>query len=107
MTLTYKGVAIGFTTAFIIFLGEVVYRMFIKREKLRDDTESPPVYDNTNGGKSFGRSPPPLYQNININDNSRKQFINGRDYYVVTENDGGKRLVPVRTPSAFLFQYAA
>lgn len=34
-----------------------------------------------------------------------QQNINGRDYYVVKTVQGDTRLIPIRTPSAFLFQY--
>lgn len=34
-----------------------------------------------------------------------KQVINGRNYMVFRNNDGEPRLVPLRTPSAALFQY--
>lgn len=36
----------------------------------------------------------------------RTQVINGRDYMVFHTDDGHTRLIPVRTPSATLFQYA-
>lgn len=35
-----------------------------------------------------------------------KQVINGRPYVVFRNSDGEPRLVPIRTPSAALFQYA-
>lgn len=35
-----------------------------------------------------------------------KRSINGRDYMVFLSSDGEPRLVPLRTPSAALFQYA-
>lgn len=35
-----------------------------------------------------------------------KQIINGRDYMVFKNEDGESRLIPLRTPSAALFQYA-
>lgn len=35
-----------------------------------------------------------------------KQMINGRDYMVFRNEIGEPRLVPIRTPSAALFQYA-
>ncbi|XP_028982505.1 uncharacterized protein LOC114841620, partial [Diachasma alloeum] len=36
---------------------------------------------------------------------ARKTYINGRDYWVITAPKGDKRLIPIRTPSALLFQY--
>nr|XP_050848408.1 glutamate receptor ionotropic, delta-2 isoform X1 [Vespula vulgaris] len=55
------------------------------------------------------RSPPPLYQ-YNVGNTSfmgKRHNINGRNYYVVVDRSGGQRLIPIRTPSAFLFQYTA
>lgn len=37
----------------------------------------------------------------------KKHCINGRDYYIVMDRYGDQRLIPIRTPSAFLFQYTA
>ncbi|XP_011863846.1 PREDICTED: glutamate receptor ionotropic, delta-1 isoform X2 [Vollenhovia emeryi] len=37
----------------------------------------------------------------------KKHSINGRDYYIVLDRYGDQRLIPIRTPSAFLFQYTA
>jgi len=34
------------------------------------------------------------------------QYINGRQYMVVKGDDGQQRLIPLRTPSAALFQYS-
>lgn len=36
----------------------------------------------------------------------KTQTINGRDYMVFQNEDGSTRLIPMRTPSATLFQYA-
>lgn len=35
-----------------------------------------------------------------------QQYINGRNYMVFKNEEGEPRLVPLRTPSAALFQYA-
>jgi hypothetical protein len=36
----------------------------------------------------------------------KHQNINGRDYLVINSQTGNPRLIPVRSPSAFLFQYS-
>lgn len=36
---------------------------------------------------------------------SKRRIINGREYYVTIAHDGTKHLIPVRVPSATLFQY--
>lgn len=38
--------------------------------------------------------------------NGKKQTINGRNYMVFRNDVGEPRLIPIRTPSATLFQYA-
>ncbi|KAK2587964.1 hypothetical protein KPH14_004047 [Odynerus spinipes] len=67
------------------------------------------VNDNRqNNASILKRSPPPLYQNTGSTSLLGKRHnINGRNYYVVVNGSGDQRLIPVRTPSAFLFQYAA
>jgi len=37
----------------------------------------------------------------------KHQKINGRDYMVINSKSGNPQLIPVRAPSAFLFQYSA
>lgn len=66
-------------------------------------------------------SPPPPYASL-FNANNKNPFmlrditynnrdatrknINGRDYMVVKGTDGESRLIPIRAPSAALFQYS-
>lgn len=54
--------------------------------------------------------PPPPYHALfqppfAYNSNAKKKYINGRDYWVIKTATGETTLVPVRTPSALLFQY--
>lgn len=35
-----------------------------------------------------------------------RKYINGRDYLVVKNVNGESRLIPIRTPSAAIFQYS-
>lgn len=62
-------------------------------------------------------TPPPAYATLfhrnkifTINSQAtnvgKTQVINGRDYMVFQNEDGSTRLIPMRTPSATLFQYA-
>lgn len=64
-------------------------------------------------------SPPPAYQSLftmnryGNNDrvatirreNENRKTINGRDYMIVTDSLGNKQMVPIRQPSATIFQY--
>lgn len=63
-------------------------------------------------------TPPPSYatlynrsRNNNIwtlseTENKNTKYINGREYMVVKGDEGQSRLIPIRTPSAALFQYS-
>ncbi|XP_043490724.1 glutamate receptor ionotropic, delta-2 isoform X2 [Polistes fuscatus] len=75
-----------------------------------------PLYDTTNNNywrdNNFSlvkRSPPLLYHYNEGNTSflGKRHNINGRNYYVVVDRSGSQRLIPIRTPSAFLFQYTA
>ncbi|KPJ15272.1 Glutamate receptor delta-2 subunit [Papilio machaon] len=115
LMMTYIIMAIGLATATAVFIGEV----FIKRSKCMNansnkdkdnkrkrkksrvrfvehsyDDSRPPPYDSLFGGK-------PQYK---ITDRTQRKVINGREYCVFDTANGGTRLIPVRTPSAFLYQ---
>lgn len=66
--------------------------------KFRNDKTSPgpPPYQSI-----FGQT----YESV-YNNGGKRQNINGRDYWVLKLPSGDTRLIPVRTPSAFLFQYS-
>lgn len=54
--------------------------------------------------------PPPSYHALfrppfAFSPNGTKKLINGREYWVVKTHEGETRLVPVRSPSAFLYSY--
>lgn len=54
--------------------------------------------------------PPPSYHALfrppfAFSPNGTKKLINGREYWIVKSHDGETRLVPVRSPSAFLYAY--
>ncbi|KAI4462462.1 ionotropic glutamate receptor [Holotrichia oblita] len=54
--------------------------------------------------------PPPPYHALfkppfPHSENATTKNVNGRDYWVIKSVDGNTRLIPIRAPSAFLFQY--
>ncbi|XP_071568283.1 glutamate receptor ionotropic, delta-1 isoform X1 [Temnothorax nylanderi] len=65
------------------------------------------LFDRRINLEKINRRPP--YPNVPLNDvtQGKKHCINGRDYYIVMDRYGDQRLIPIRTPSAFLFQYTA
>lgn len=75
--------------------------------------------DHTNRFNNSNVTPPPPYAEL-FNKNRSKvwttgngntqqgvqKYINGRFYMVTKGEDGGSRLIPLRQPSATLFQYS-
>ncbi|XP_076240309.1 ionotropic receptor 76b [Calliopsis andreniformis] len=118
LLLTYKVVVAGYTIATVIFLIEIILAFVLRRRKKRkenthslkkklqnDSIKNSPSQKQLNLLKE---SSPPIYQNTeNILMQRRQQLINGKNYYVVTDKDGDQRFIPIRAPSAFLFQYTA
>ncbi|CAO1399563.1 unnamed protein product [Diamesa serratosioi] len=127
---TYLTMLTGFSTALVIFFTEMLFR-FLNNRKIKNDNVSASnvrkinvkpansrrdknitmMADISNGA---GFSPPPPYGAIFVNgkaknfdeSNGQMKTINGRNYTVVKDNNGSSQLVPMRTPSAAIFQYA-
>lgn len=67
------------------------------------DSPPPPYAEifsrHASGGSMFGSS-------IDSGSGASRRMINGRDYMVVKERNGiGSQLIPIRAPSAAIFQY--
>ncbi|XP_020295823.1 glutamate receptor ionotropic, delta-1 [Pseudomyrmex gracilis] len=129
LSLTFKLVVIGYAIATIVFILELTLRwganvckrrketnsVTLRRPKQRSVFVTPQLVNFTKNNLSDGKrnnlqkiSPRPMYQTIPYGiAQGKKQTINGRDYYVVMDRSGDQRLIPIRTPSAFLFQYTA
>ncbi|CAL7933450.1 unnamed protein product [Xylocopa violacea] len=110
LLLTYKVVLIGYTIATIIFLFEIIYAFIsyrVKKNKIRGYNcllccakRKKPTYPAISDNISKKYSNYILMQR-------NQQRINGKSYSVVVHRDEDRKLIPVKTPSAFLFQYAA
>lgn len=131
LSLTFKVVVAGYIIAMIIFILEWLIKWtmnFYKRRKKaskwcdytlcckrRSKESVVPQLIYTMKNNLFNKrnnlqkiSPRPLYQNSSYDfAPGKKHNINGRDYYIVSDRYGNPRLIPIRTPSAFLFQYSA
>ena len=89
-----------------------VRKITVKAAKPRREKNIAMMADISNGA---GFSPPPPYGAIFVNGKAKNfdesngqgqmKTINGRNYTVVKDNNGSSQLVPMRTPSAALFQY--
>lgn len=116
LLLTYKVIIAGYAIATIIFLFEVIFAFMLAwgKNRKRDTRKSEkkpqnlPVKNSSTQGQVNllkGSSPTIDRSTENTLIQRRQQFINGRNYYEVTNRDGDRRFIPIRTPSAFLFQY--
>ncbi|XP_028160886.1 glutamate receptor ionotropic, delta-2 isoform X1 [Ostrinia furnacalis] len=112
LLMTYMIMFTGLAAAIAVFIGEVIVKRYIikdsksnklKRKKTKFqknprfynyDDSRPPPYDSI-----FGRSP-----KIKVNAATKTKIINGREYLVIDAANGDTRLIPVRTPSAFLYR---
>jgi len=131
LSLTFKVVVVGYMIASVIFILEIFIKWMAnsyKRQnktgkwcdriccKWKRKTKNPMiprlVYTTKNelSDKRINlqknmRLP---YPNVPYDVTQRKKYyINGRDYYIVMDRYGDQRLIPIRTPSAILFQYTA
>lgn len=133
--MTYLIVGIGFAISAVIFIGELGYNWLnskkvnapenyqanLKHEKLFDRSQTRFGFDN-NKGKQKNQEywdednipafpPPPSYHALfkppfAHSPSGEKEVINGREYWVIRSFTGDTRLIPVRAPSAILYQYA-
>ncbi|KAM3968043.1 ionotropic receptor 76b [Aphomia sociella] len=113
LMMTYMIMIIGMAAAAAVFIGEIIVKRYLrikirkhdkhKRKKTKFsknhtvhsyDDSLPPPYDSI-----FGRRHP----NYKIKEGCQSKIINGREYLVVDTTHGDSRLIPVRTPSAFLY----
>ncbi|XP_045763550.1 glutamate receptor ionotropic, delta-2 isoform X2 [Maniola jurtina] len=114
LMMTYLIMVTGLAAAIAVFLGEVIFKRYIKVDaKLEDKGKKTKKRKNKNvKPKSYDSSRPPPYDSLfgnprnryKFNEESKKEIINGREYYVVNNVTGDVRLIPVRTPSAFLYR---
>nr|ALR72540.1 ionotropic receptor IR5 [Colaphellus bowringi] len=118
LMLTYVIVASGLGIAASVFLLEILWRMSkakYKRTRKRKATTWLEKNNNLMKAKCLhlhtNSSPPPPYQALfrppfyySDRDGGQKKTINGRDYWVIDKSDGLREIIPIRTPSALLFQ---
>ncbi|KAG4066706.1 hypothetical protein HA402_007342 [Bradysia odoriphaga] len=116
LLMTYQIMMAGFGTGAVIFLTEILFRILLNRQK--GNSIKDPYSKKVNKSDALTVTPPPAYATLynrsrkdNIwtlseTENKNTQYINGREYMVVKGDDGVQRLIPLRTPSAALFQYS-
>ncbi|XP_044731290.1 glutamate receptor 4 [Chrysoperla carnea] len=116
---TYEVVGVGFAISIVVFVVEFLFRrcMSLKStfklnsSSLMGNRDS--VLKSKETTNKFFVPPPPSYHTLfqpysnssMYPPDGKKKIINGRDYWVIKATNGDTRLIPVRTPSALLFQY--
>lgn len=124
LMMTYYIMAVGFGSGLVIFFTELLFKIKNARTIKQDDWQIHPGKKNdwnrgkTNFGNDYNLTPPPPYTSIYSGNNPSgdnnpanqlhgvKRLINGRDYLVFKNKNGDSQLIPVRAPSATLFQYS-
>lgn len=133
LSLTFEVVIVGYAIAIIVFFFELAIKWMMNSYKRRKKTDrwcdrtfyckwkrkskdsvvprlvyttKNQLFDKRINLQKINMWPP--YPNISQEiAPGKKHCINGRDYYIVLDRYGDQRLIPIRTPSAFLFQYTA
>ncbi|RZB39912.1 glutamate receptor ionotropic, delta-1, partial [Asbolus verrucosus] len=128
LLMTYEIVGGGFIIASVIFIIELIIRRsknpnikitksLIKELKLKKPQKHTFHVNINNNYEKLGQlpftskfvTPPPSYNTLfnppSNNDHIKKKNINGREYWVYDSSGGEKKMVPLRTPSALLFQF--
>jgi ionotropic glutamate receptor len=124
LMMTYEIVGGGFIISAVIFVIELAVKRSHKPKQAKTNGKSNlllnqkhTIHVNINNNyEKFGQpphnakfiTPPPSYHtlfNPPNNENLKKKNINGREYWVYDSLGGGTKMIPMRTPSALLFQY--
>lgn len=93
--------------------------IMVKPQSKGIDNSTKPYYYEEEYVQSKEVSPPPAYQSLftmnrygNNNrvatirrENENRRMINGREYLITRDAEGNKQMIPVRQPSATIFQY--
>lgn len=134
LLMTYEVMVAGFCIGAVIFISELIFKCLNDRNMDKQkpvgskDDELLWTKEHQNS-KLYNVTPPPPYaelfnrsriqkfggdggasvwstkENTNSHMGGIEKTINGRNYMVMKMEDGSSRLIPLRTPSAALFQY--
>lgn len=97
---TYIVVLAGFSGALVVFCIELLWTYCTTRS-LNSKSNKLQRFKNNYNKFVINNE---LEKNVTIQ-NQVQTKINGREYFMITAKEGDKRLIPLRTPSALLFQY--
>lgn len=112
LIMTYYIVVGGFIVSTIAFLMEVLCTKCNGEIKSSKQPHADSLFTVAEKKVDENRlfPPPPPYHALfkppfPQSENATTKKVNGRDYWVIKSVDGSTRLIPIRAPSAFLFQY--
>ncbi|CAG9792155.1 unnamed protein product [Diatraea saccharalis] len=111
LIMTYMIMIVGISSAVALFIGEVITKRYVRVNVTKNSKHKhKKARFNNNPKIYYDDSRPPPYESIfgkngkfKVTENSKPKIINGREYLVVNAANGDTRLIPVRTPSAFLY----
>ncbi|XP_047517992.1 glutamate receptor ionotropic, delta-2-like isoform X2 [Pieris napi] len=106
LLMTYYIMMTGLAAALAVFLAEISLKRYIhpksdvihpRFRRKRPNKIEPAIFDDNR---------PPPYESLfgKTKGQSKKKFINGREYWVIKKENGETRLIPVRSPSALLYR---
>ena len=96
---TYIVVFSGFSCALVVFCIELLWRQCSKKNFNKNYLHS---LKKNNYNKFVIANE---FEKAVTMQNQVQTKINGREYFMITAKEGNKRLIPLRTTSALLFQY--
>ncbi|XP_050362597.1 glutamate receptor ionotropic, delta-2 [Nymphalis io] len=112
LLMTYLIMVAGLAAAIAVFIGEIFFKRWITKKKSKGENPKRTKKQRTRGFRlrNYDDTHPPPYDSLfgnskyKFHSDSEKRIINGREYYVVHTHNGDTRLIPLRTPSAFLYR---
>ncbi|XP_041973311.1 ionotropic receptor 93a isoform X1 [Aricia agestis] len=111
LLMTYYVMFAGLAAAVAIFFGEVVFKRYFQVKVTNKKSLMEKRTRKANKMKKSDSSRPPPYESlfgkrskVRFTDDSEKRIINGRQYWVTKNEYGDTKLIPVGTPSAYLYR---
>ncbi|XP_028038422.1 glutamate receptor ionotropic, delta-2 isoform X2 [Bombyx mandarina] len=109
LMMTYYIMCVGLASGLAVFVVEILVKRYINIKIKPIDKVKLKKFKRSKRSPRYDDSGPPPYESLFVKpkfkgSEKRSKMINGREYYVYEDGRGGTRLIPVRTPSAFLYR---
>lgn len=119
LSVTYSIVLGGLVMAIAILIGEIMYVRYYNKTKTQEDvakipqdknvSKPQPLRGNWTTDRESSRKKDDDVPTIKLSPvspmNAKIKNVNGREYYVVEVDKNNVRLIPIRSPSAIMFQH--